>query len=203
MFTGIITDVGTVVSESAKAGVKRFRIACKYPVKTIALGASIALDGICLTVVSKKARGKGSWFEVEAGKETLSLTTACHWMKGRKLNLERALKMGDELGGHLVSGHVDGVAKVQSRHDVGDTAQVNLRAPIELARFIAQKGSVTLDGISLTVNEIHGPNFSVFVIPHTLKTTHWDGLHAGDRVNLEVDLLARYTARLADAGASQ
>ncbi len=203
MFTGIVSDVGTIVSESAKGGVKRFRIACKYPAKSIALGASISLDGICLTAVAKKAVGRGSWFEVEVGKETLALTTACHWMKGRKLNLERALKMGEELGGHFVSGHIDGVAKVQSRHDIGETAQINLRAPIELARFIAQKGSVTLDGISLTVNEVHGPNFSVFVIPHTLKSTHWNSLRAGDRVNLEVDLLARYTARLADAGTSQ
>lgn len=203
MFTGIISDVGTLLSEKDKGDVRLLRIGCKYPVKSIALGASIAIDGICLTVVARKAHGKGSWFEVEAGRETLARTTLIHWMKSRKLNLERALKAGDELGGHMVSGHIDGVAKVLSRKDSGDTAEISFRVPHELVHFIAHKGSVALDGISLTVNEMDGPNFSVFVIPHTLKSTHWNTLHAGDRVNVEVDMMARYAAKLAEARASK
>jgi riboflavin synthase len=151
-----------------------------------------------LTVVGKGAHGKGSWFEVEAGAETLARTTAGSWAKGRKLNLERALKLGDELGGHLVSGHVDGIATLAAREDLGDMARLRFRAPKELARFIAPKGSVALDGISLTVNEVGGAEFGVFIIPHTLAATHWNGLRAGDAVNLEVDLVARYLARLAD-----
>jgi riboflavin synthase len=199
MFTGIVSDVGTLLAERDKGDVRLLRIASKFPAKSIAIGASIAIDGICLTVVAKKPHGKGSWFEVEAGKETLARTTLIHWAKGRKLNLERALKAGDELGGHIVSGHVDGVAKVLSRKDAGDTAEISFRVPHELAPYIAKKGSVALDGISLTVNELDGPNFSVFVIPHTLKATHWSTLHAGDRVNVEVDQMARYAARLAEA----
>lgn len=199
MFTGIVTDVGTLAGAKDKGGLRRLRIASKYPVRSIAVGASIAIDGACLTVVSKGARGKGSWFEVEAGTETLARTTAGRWGKGKKLNLERALKMGDELGGHLVSGHVDGIAKLVSREDIGEMARLRFRAPAALGRFIAPKGSVAIDGISLTVNEAAGAEFSVFIIPHTLAATHWSGLKAGDEVNLEVDLVARYLARLADA----
>lgn len=199
MFTGIISDVGTLLAEKETGEVRLLRIACKYPAKSIALGASIAVDGVCLTVVAKKTHGKGSWFEVEVGRETLARTTVIHWMKGRKLNLERALKVGEELGGHIVSGHVDAVAKVLSRKNSGDTAEISFRVPHELAHFIAHKGSVALDGISLTVNEVDGPNFSVFLIPHTLKATHWSTLHAGDRVNVEVDPMARYAAKLAEA----
>ena len=198
MFTGIVSDVGTLLSAEVKGGVRRLRIASSYPARGIALGGSIAIDGICLTVVARKARGKGSWFEVEAGKETLALTSAGLWRPGRKLNLERALKMGDELGGHLVTGHIDGVAKVLSRQNFGKTSRFTLRAPKELARFIARKGSVALDGISLTVNGVKGAEFSVFIIPHTLKSTHWHGLKPGDPVNIEVDLMARYAARLAE-----
>ena len=199
MFTGIVTDVGTLAAAKDKADLRRFRITSKYPARSIAIGASIAIDGACLTVVAKGARGKGSWFEVEAGAETLARTTAGRWGKGKKVNLERALKMGDELGGHLVSGHVDGVATLAAREDLGDMARLRFRAPAQLARFIAPKGSVALDGISLTVNDAAGSEFSVFIIPHTLAATHWRGLKSGTEVNLEVDLVARYLARLADA----
>ena len=199
MFTGIVTDVGTIAAAKEKGQLRRFRIASKYPARSIAIGASIAIDGACLTAVAKGTRGKGSWFEVEAGAETLARTTAGRWGKGKKVNLERALKMGDELGGHLVSGHVDGIATLASREDLGDMARLRFRAPAQLARFIAPKGSVALDGISLTVNDVAGSEFSVFIIPHTLAATHWQGLKSGAEVNLEVDLVARYLARLADA----
>jgi riboflavin synthase len=199
VFTGIVTDVGTLATARDKGDLRRFRIVSKYPARSIAIGASIAIDGACLTVVAKGVRGKGSWFEVEAGAETLARTTAARWGKGKRLNLERALKMGDELGGHLVGGHVDGIATLVSREDLGDMARLRFRAPSQLARFIAPKGSVALDGISLTVNEVAGSEFSVFIIPHTLAATHWQGLKGGADVNLEVDLVARYLARLADA----
>jgi riboflavin synthase len=199
VFTGIVSDVGTIVGATEKKDLRRFRIASKYAARSIAIGASIAIDGACLTVVAKGTRGKGSWFEVEAGAETLARTTAGSWGKGKRVNLERALKMGDELGGHLVSGHIDGVATLSAREDLGDMARLRFRAPAQLARFIAPKGSVALDGISLTVNDVAGSEFSVFVIPLTLVATHWQGLKSGARVNLEVDLVARYLARLADA----
>ncbi|MEX0589593.1 MAG: riboflavin synthase [Xanthobacteraceae bacterium] len=199
MFTGIVDDVGTLVAVKDRGDLRRLRIASKYPARSIAIGASIAIDGSCLTAVAKGARGKGSWFEVEAGAETLACTTAGRWAKGKKLNLERALKMGDELGGHIVTGHVDGVAKLIAREDLRDMARLRFRASSSLARFIAPKGSVALDGISLTVNEVAGAEFNVFIIPHTLAATHWRGLKVDDEVNLEVDLVARYLARLADA----
>ena len=198
MFTGIVTDIGTLATAKDKKDLRRFRIASKYTARSIAIGASIAIDGACLTVVAKGTQGKGSWFEVEAGAETLARTTAGRWGKGKKLNLERALKMGDELGGHLVSGHVDGIAKLVTREDIGEMARLRFRAPGALTRYIAPKGSVALDGISLTVNEVAGSEFSVFIIPHTLAATHWKGLKVGDEANLEVDLMARYVARLAD-----
>jgi riboflavin synthase len=199
VFTGIVSDVGTIVGATEKKDLRRFRIASKYAARSIEVGASIAIDGACLTVVAKGTRGKGSWFEVEAGAETLARTTAGGWGKGKRVNLERALKMGDELGGHLVSGHIDGVATLASREDLGDMARLRFRAPAQLARFIAPKGSVAIDGISLTVNDVAGSEFSVFIIPHTLVATHWQGLKSGAEVNLEVDLVARYLARLADA----
>lgn len=199
MFTGIISDMGTLVSIKGRADLKRLRIACRYPVRSLAVGSSIAVDGICLTVVAKGKQGKGSWFEVEAGAETLSRTTAGRWTAGRKINLERSLRIGEELGGHFIAGHVDGVAKVITREDLGDMARLGLRAPAELMRFIAPKGSVALDGISLTVVDVAGAEFTVFVIPHTLTVTHWKTLKPGDLVNLEIDLVARYLARLAEA----
>ena len=198
MFTGIVSDLGTLVSVKPRRNLKRLRIESRYSAKSITLGASIMVNGICLTVVARGAKGKGGWFEVEAGAETLKLTTAGRWKTGGKLNLERSLKMGDELGGHIVSGHVDGLAKIIARKDVNNMARFDLRAPHMLSRFIAAKGSVTLDGVSLTVNEVKGDEFSVFLIPHTLMVTHWSGAKKGDDVNLEVDLLARYAARLAE-----
>jgi riboflavin synthase len=200
MFTGIVSDVGTLIGIKEHPGLRRLRISSKYSSRSIAIGASVAIDGSCLTVVAKGSRGKGSWFEVEAGAETLARTTAWRWEKGRKLNLERALRMGEELGGHLVTGHIDGVAKLVSRENLGDMARLRFRVPAELARFIAPKGSVALDGISLTVNEVSGQEFGVFIIPHTLAATHWATMQAGDEANLEVDLVARYLARLADGG---
>jgi riboflavin synthase len=200
MFTGIVTDVGVIRSEAghfdaaSKAGMKRLRIGTRYDAKTIDLGASILCNGICLTVVARDE----DWFEVEAGPETLKITTAGEWKANRMLNLERSLKLGDELGGHLVSGLVDGIADVVSREDFDQSSRITLRAPDALARYIAVKGSVALDGISLTVNEVNGSEFSVHLIPHTLQVTNWNGLKAADKVNLEVDQLARYVARLAE-----
>ncbi len=197
MFTGIVSDVGKIAAIKERKDLRRVRIVARYNPKTIKIGASIALDGACFTVVAK---GKPRWFEVEIGAEALNVTTAGKWKVGKRLNVERALAAGDELGGHLVSGHVDGVAEIVARDDGNDMANLRLRAPRSLARFIAPKGSVALDGISLTVNEVEGDEFSVFIIPHTLKATNWDKARAGDEVNLEVDLIARYIARLAEAG---
>lgn len=200
MFTGIVTDVGVIRSETArtdplsKAAMKRMKIATRYDAKTIDLGASIMVNGICLTVVNRDE----DWFEVDVGPETLRITNAADWRANKKVNLERSLKLGDELGGHLVSGHVDGVAEVVSREDFDLSSKITLRAPEALARYIAVKGSVALDGISLTVNEVKGAEFSVHLIPHTLQVTNWNGLKAADKVNLEVDQLARYVARLAE-----
>ena len=198
MFTGIVSDLGVLASEKPSRGLKRLHISCRYPARGIALGASILCDGVCMTVVAKGGGTKGSWFEVEAGAETLQRTTVAQWKVGKKINLERALKIGDELGGHLVAGHVDGVATVVARESLGDMARIRLRAPKALARFIAAKGSVALDGISLTVNEVKGEEFGVFIIPHTLAVTNWKAIKPGAKVNLEVDLIARYAARLAE-----
>ena len=198
MFTGLVSEVGRLVSVKERGKLRRLRVECKYPARSLAVGTSVALDGICLTVVARGAKGKGSWFEVEAGAETLKRTTAGRWATGKKLNLERALKMGDELGGHLVSGHIDGVARILARENLGDMARLRLAAPAGLARFIAPKGSVALDGISLTVTEVAGAEFGVFIIPHTLAATHWSALKPGEEVNLEVDLVARYLVRLAE-----
>jgi riboflavin synthase len=194
MFTGIVTDVGKIAAVSGRDDLKRLRIESQFDAATIDIGASIMVSGICLTVVAKE-RG---WFEAELAAETLRLTTAGGWKTGDKVNLERSLKIGDELGGHLVSGHVDGIAEIVSRDDLDGMAKIVLRAPRELARFIAAKGSVALDGISLTVNEVNGAEFSVLLIPHTLAVTSWTTLNKGERVNLEVDQLARYVARLAE-----
>ena len=200
MFTGIINDVGEVleVNEQA-AGLRRLRIACSYDPETIGIGASIACSGICLTVVARGREGSQTWFAVDAAAETLQVTNAGAWQRGTKLNLERALRLGDELGGHMVSGHVDGLAELLSRDDLPDMARLWLRVPAELARFIAPKGSVALDGVSLTVNEVKRDRFSVLIIPHTLKVTTFAGLRPGARLNLEVDQMARYAARLLEA----
>jgi riboflavin synthase len=194
MFTGIVTDIGKIAAVSGRDDLKRLRIESRYDAASIDIGASIMTSGICLTVVAKEK----NWFEVELAAETLKLTTAGAWKAGDKVNLERSLKIGDELGGHLVSGHVDGIAEIVSREDLDGMAKITLRVPRELARFIAAKGSVALDGISLTVNEVNGTDFSVLLIPHTLAVTSWAELKKGSRVNLEVDQLARYVARLAE-----
>ena len=197
MFTGIVNDIGEVVAVEPRAeGLARLKIACGYDPETIAIGASIACSGVCLTVVGRGKDGNRAWFSVDAAAETLRVTTVGAWQRGTRVNLERALKVGDELGGHIVAGHADGLATVVVREDLTDMARFSFYAPPELARFIAPKGSVALDGVSLTVNEVGDDTFAVLIIPHTLKVTMLGALAAGDHVNLEVDLMARYAARL-------
>jgi riboflavin synthase len=200
MFTGIVTDVGEITSLKpvAQGQLHRLRIACKYDQTTIADGASIACNGVCLTVVASGTGGGKTWFDVDAAAETLAMTTAKHWTSGTKLNLERALKIGDELGGHIVAGHADGIATILSREELPDMARITLRTTRELARFIATKGSITLDGVSLTVNTVDDVTFSVLIIPHTLGVTALAGWREGSEVNIEVDLMARYAARLSE-----
>lgn len=193
MFTGIITDQGRILALK-QTGDLRARIGCGYDTSTIAQGASIACDGVCLTVIDTGA----DWFDVEISAETVSKTNLSDWSEGRVVNLERALKVGDELGGHIVSGHVDGVAHITAMHDEGASTRVTLRAPEALARFIAPKGSVALNGASLTVNEVEGCEFGINFIPHTKEVTTWGRAKVGDAVNLEIDTLARYVARLQD-----
>jgi riboflavin synthase len=197
MFTGIISDIGEVTAVEPRAqGLARLTITCGYDPDSIAVGASIACSGVCLTVVARGKEGNRGWFAVEAAAETLRLTTVGSWRRGTRINLERALKIGDELGGHIVAGHADGLATVLRREDSTDMARFTLRLPQQLARFIAPKGSVALDGVSLTVNEAADDTFSVLIIPHTLKVTTLGLLRADDAVNLEADLMARYAARL-------
>jgi riboflavin synthase len=200
MFTGIVTDIGeiTKLTPTAQGQLHRLRIACSYDRATIADGASIACNGVCLTVVASGLEGDKTWFDVDTAAETLSMTTARHWAVGTRLNLERALKIGDELGGHIVAGHADGIAKILKRDDLPDMARFELSTTRELARFIAPKGSVTLDGVSLTVNTVQDVTFSVLIIPHTLNVTTLSGWRAGSEVNIEVDLMARYAARLTE-----
>jgi riboflavin synthase len=193
MFTGIITDIGTVAALT-QAGDLRARITTAYDTSRIDMGASIASDGVCLTVV---ALGP-DWYEVQVSAETVSKTNLGDWVVGRRVNLERALRVGDELGGHIVSGHVDGLAVVVDLRDEGDSTRIRLRAPDHLAGFIAPKGSVALNGTSLTVNEVEGAEFGINLIPHTKLVTTWGDTKLGDRINLEIDTLARYVARLAD-----
>jgi riboflavin synthase len=197
MFTGIVTDIGEVVAVEPRAeGLARLRIASGYDPDTIDIGASIACSGVCLTVVARGRDGNRAWFAVDAAAETLRVTSVGGWRQGTRVNLERALKVGDELGGHIVAGHADGLAVVIAREEMTDMAGLTLRAPAGLARFIAPKGSVALDGVSLTVNEVAGDAFSVLIIPHTLNVTTLGALDVGHAVNLEVDLMARYAARL-------
>eukprot|EP01037_Dinobryon_pediforme_P013921 gene13921-14038_t len=200
MFTGLVSDVGEVVAIAERGSLRRMRIACSYPLESIALGASIACAGVCLTAVDMGQMGDKTWFDVDAAAETLSLTTLKNWTVGRKINLERSLKIGDELGGHIVTGHVDGLAHLLSREDFEGQARFTLRAPQNLKKFIAQKGSVALDGTSLTVNTVVDDVFSVLLIPHTLAVTSWGATQSGDMINLEVDMMARYAARLSEAG---
>lgn len=193
MFTGIVTDMGEIVALE-QAGDLRARIKTAYDTDGIEMGASIASDGVCLTVVALGA----DWYEVQVSAETISKTNLGDWAVGKRVNLERALKVGDELGGHIVSGHVDGVAEVVLVRDEGDSTRVQLRAPHELAKFIAPKGSVALNGTSLTVNEVDGDVFGINFIPHTKEVTTWGDVAEGQNVNLEIDTLARYVARLND-----
>jgi riboflavin synthase len=193
MFTGIISDLGTVAARDGG----RFAIRCGYAAESIALGASIACDGACLTAVAAAAEpGGGCTFTVDVSNETLARTTLDEWRPGCRVNLERALRAGEELGGHLVAGHVDGVGRIVDMRDDGQSRRFTVEAPPELTRYIASKGSVAIDGISLTVNEVAGERFGINIIPHTLTHTTLGARKPGDRVNLEVDLIARYVARL-------
>ena len=205
MFTGIVSDMGTVVRLEDR-GDLRARIRSGYPSDGIAIGASIACDGVCLTVVDRGPDGEGAWFEVDVSAETLARSNirrnAGGWSPGSRVNLERALRLGDELGGHIVSGHVDGLAEVVGVEDEGDSVRVVFQAPDALARFIAPKGSVALNGTSLTVNEVEGARFGVNIIPHTRTHTTWGQVRPGDLVNLEIDTLARYVARLSEYAAA-
>ncbi|MFY8074936.1 MAG: riboflavin synthase [Sphingorhabdus lacus] len=198
MFTGIITDIGTVTSVEQR-GDLRMVISCTYDMDSVAIGASIACSGVCLTVVDK---GDG-WFAIDASAETVSRTASGLWQSGARLNLERALKVGDELGGHIVTGHVDGVGHIIASDPVGDSWKVVVSAPAALAPYIAAKGSITVDGISLTVNEITDQSdqtaqFTLNIIPHTAEMTTLDSLFVGREVNLEIDVLARYLKRMED-----
>lgn len=210
MFTGLVSDVGTIVAaEGDRAALRKFRIETSYDSASIELGASISCAGICLTAVDRGQSGNAHWFEAHAAAETLSRTLARDWAVGARINLERSLRVGDELGGHLVTGHVDGVAELVRREDITDgsgpwgaTAKFIIRPPRDLMRYIAVKGSISLDGTSLTVNEVEGDWFSVLLIPHTLAVTTWGERKTGDKLHLEVDMLARYAARLAEAKAN-
>jgi riboflavin synthase len=201
MFTGIVTDVGRIAAVSERDQVRRLSIESAYAADTIAIGASIGCGGICLTVVGREARaGGGATFDVDLAPETLRVTGARYWKTGTRLNLERSLRIGDELGGHMMSGHVDGMAEITKVEELGDASRITFEAPAQLAKFIAPKGSVALDGTSLTVNGVFGTRFDCVFIPHTLSVTTWGERRVGDYVNLEVDQIARYVARLAEAG---
>jgi riboflavin synthase len=198
MFTGIVTDIGEVTTvEKRAAGLRhRLKISCGYDRATIVDGASIACNGVCMTVVEAGVAGNRTWFAIDAAAETLKVTTVGQWDEGTRINLERALRVGDELGGHIVAAHADGIASIVSRDNLPEMARFVVRAPPPLARFIASKGSVALDGVSLTINDVAADTFSVLVIPHTLAVTTLGAWRAGTEVNLEVDLMARYAARL-------
>jgi len=197
MFTGIVSEIGTVIGVTERNDVRRIAIACNFVPDSIAVGASIACAGICMTVIGREDAGAGrAAVEFEAGPETLTTTSVREWDVGTRVNLERSLKIGDELGGHMVSGHVDGLATVVGREDFGESTRFVFEAPAPLAKFVAAKGSVALDGTSLTVNSVDGPRFDCMLIPHTLKVTTWNERRVGDRANFEVDQIARYVARL-------
>jgi riboflavin synthase len=199
MFTGIVSDLGTL---AARAGA-RLSIACSYDPSSLVPGASMACDGCCLTIVNAKADNGGAIFEVDVSNETFARTTIGNWQVGRRINLERPLSLGDELGGHLVTGHIDGLATITGRAQDGDSVRFTLESPASLARYIAAKGAVTLDGVSLTVNEVDGKSFDVNIIPYTLAYSTWRDRKAGDLVNLEVDMLARYVERIASMKANE
>ncbi len=199
MFTGIVTDIGEVLAVHPRAeGLRRLKIACSYDRATIADGASIACNGVCMTVVAAGVEER-TWFSVDAAAETLAVTTVGTWHAGSRINLERALKVGDELGGHIVAAHVDGIADIIGLESMTDMARIAFRAPGSVSRFIAPKGSGALDGVSLTVNEVEGDTFSVLIIPHTLAVTTLGSWQPGAKINIEVHLMARYAARLMEA----
>lgn len=205
MFTGIVSDIGTITSAEQR-GDMRLIVSCGYDMADVDLGASIACSGCCLTVVDKGSRGGSDWFAVDASAETVDKTAPGMWAEGRRLNLERALRLGDELGGHIVTGHVDGVGEVVAVEPIGDSHKVTIAAPAPLAPFIAEKGSITLDGVSLTVNEVRDmadgrAQFNVNIIPHTWAVTTLAELGVGRSVNLEIDVLARYLKRMESARA--
>ncbi|MEM7523108.1 MAG: riboflavin synthase [Pseudomonadota bacterium] len=200
MFTGIITSVGEITGAERRGDDLRLTIACAYAPESIDIGASIACSGVCLTATAKGAHERGGWFAADVSAETLSKTTLGERGVGDRINLERSLKVGDELGGHIVSGHVDGVGEIVALSDDGESLRVTIEAPPGVSRFIAAKGSVAMDGASLTVNEVEGARFGVNLIPHTRTVTTFGALSTGLHVNLEIDVLARYVARLAEAG---
>jgi riboflavin synthase len=206
MFTGIITDIGSIES-AEKRGDLRLVIGCGYDMDTVAIGASIACSGVCLTVVDKGNRENSGWFAVDLSGETVSCSADGLWSQGSRLNLERALKVGDELGGHIVTGHVDGVGNVVAIGNEGDSWQITIAAPASLAPYIAAKGSITVDGVSLTVNAVNDQmdgtaHFALNIIPHTSAMTTLNGLVTGRGVNLEIDVLARYLKRMEDLRAA-
>lgn len=204
MFTGLVTDVGTVRRAEHRNGLTLFEVESGYPPGDIAMGASILHSGVCLTVVDKGESARGAWFAVEAVPETLSKTILGGWQEGTRVNLEKSLKLGDELGGHFVFGHVDGVGEVVSVEPEGQSYRVTIRPPAEISRYFATKGSAAIDGVSLTVAAaLENGDFQVAIIPHTWDVTTLSGLKAGDRVNLEIDMLARYVARMIGADAPQ
>jgi len=204
MFTGLVTDVGTISKAEDRNGLTRFEVASGYPVESIALGASILHAGVCLTVVDFGASGDGSWFAVEAVPETLDMTVLGDWRAGEKINLEQSLKVGDELGGHYVFGHVDGVGEVISVEAEGQSWRVTVRPPAEIAKYFAKKGSAAINGVSLTVAEaLPNGDFQVAIIPHTWEVTTLRELQPGSHVNLEIDMLARYVARMIGMDAPQ
>ena len=196
MFTGIVTDQGEIIAAEDRPSGRYFKIATAYDAQGIDIGASISCNGCCLTVTELSAKGEANWFAVEAWAEALDLTNAANWQLGTIINLERSLKHGDEYGGHMVSGHVDGLAKIIKVEQEGDATRFTLKAPDNLAKFIVPKGSVTLDGTSLTVNGVADATFDVLIIRHTLEVTTWGKLGEGDGVNLEVDQIARYVVSL-------
>jgi len=201
MFTGLVTDIGEVVGVAPKDAGVRLTIASGFDATSLDIGASIACSGPCLTVVACIANGEGGCrFDVDVSSETVARTTLGSWVPGTRVNLERSLRAGDELGGHFVSGHIDATAAITGRRDERDAAHFSVRAPDHLMRFVATKGSVCLDGVSLTINGVDGVGFGVTIIPHTLRATTLGALSVGDRVNLEVDLIARYLDRLREAG---
>ena len=198
MFTGIVTDVGEIVELQRGAEKLRLTVACRYDVATVDVGASVAHAGVCLTVVEAARRGNRTAITTDVGAETLAVTTLGGWKVGDKANLERSLRIGDELGGHIVAGHVDGVGEVLAADPVHGSVRWTFRVPDPLARFIAPKGSIAVDGVSLTVNEVRGPEFSVNIIPHTASVTTFGPMKVGDPVNIEIDTVARYVARLTE-----